>query len=468
MLKSQAKFIHSIVGIADVLVSGLLFVLLIAYGGMERGTGLTRPEAWRLLSLGLVATLAWPVVLQQLGLYQSQRRKGQWEIISRLVFAAAVSTAIVTVTAFLTAAPISRRLPLIFGLCQLLALGGLRLPLYTGLRALRRTGANYRNVLIVGTGPRAVHVQRSIGRHPEWGIRIAGFLDDGDTPLDPTLAAYSVRKIVEIPDLLKEAVIDELILACPLSMLPSLGPLVAVCAEAGVPVTLLSDLFGDYLPPPRLSHLGSLPALSFAPVHHDRLKIGVKRIIDVVGASVLLIATAPIIGVAALLIRMTSPGGGLFRQQRCGLHGRRFEFLKLRTMYANADEKKGELFHLNEMDGPVFKIGNDPRMTPVGRILRRWSVDELPQLWNVLRGDMSLVGPRPPLPGEVEQYANFERRRLSMRPGITCLWQVNGRNEIDFTDWVKLDVQYIDSWSLSLDFEILLKTVPAVLRGTGV
>jgi len=141
--------------------------------------------------------------------------------------------------------------------------------------------------------------------------------------------------------------------------------------------------------------------------------------------------------------------------------------LKLRTMSVDAEQRKEELAALNEMDGPVFKMQDDPRVTPVGRVLRRWSIDELPQLWNVLKGDMSLVGPRPPIPDEVRQYATSERRRLSMRPGITCLWQVNGRNAIGFADWVKLDVEYIDNWSLSLDLEILAKTVPAVLNKTG-
>jgi lipopolysaccharide/colanic/teichoic acid biosynthesis glycosyltransferase len=168
-----------------------------------------------------------------------------------------------------------------------------------------------------------------------------------------------------------------------------------------------------------------------------------------------------------MLIRLTSSGPVLFRQERCGLYGRRFEFLKLRSMQVDADERKPELLEHNEMDGPVFKMKRDPRITPAGQILRKWSIDELPQLWNVLRGDMSLVGPRPPLPDEVDRYSIFERRRLSMRPGITCLWQVGGRNEIGFDEWVKLDLEYIDSWSLLLDAEILLKTVPAVLRGTG-
>ena len=250
-------------------------------------------------------------------------------------------------------------------------------------------------------------------------------------------------------------------------MLSSLRPLVAVCAEAGVPVTLLSDLFGDDLPPPEVSQLGGLSALNFAPVHHNELKLGIKRLIDVVGASVLLIATGPIIGVAALLIRLTSPGSVLFRQQRCGLHGRRFMLVKLRTMYVDAEERKRDLLDANEMDGPVFKIREDPRITSVGRFLRRLSIDEFPQFWNVLIGDMTLVGPRPPLPDEVEQYTTFERRRISMRPGITCLWQVNGRNEIGFDEWVKLDLQYIDTWSLRRDLEILLRTVAVVLRGTG-
>jgi lipopolysaccharide/colanic/teichoic acid biosynthesis glycosyltransferase len=170
---------------------------------------------------------------------------------------------------------------------------------------------------------------------------------------------------------------------------------------------------------------------------------------------------------AAVLIRLDSSGPVFFRQKRCGLHGRGFHLLKLRTMCADAEERRQELLHLNEVDGPVFKIRDDPRITRVGRLLRRTSVDEFPQFWNVLIGNMSLVGPRPPLPAEVNEYATFQRRRISVRPGITCLWQVSGRNEIAFDDWVKLDLEYIDSWSLTKDFEILAKTVPAVLFATG-
>jgi exopolysaccharide biosynthesis polyprenyl glycosylphosphotransferase len=467
MLKDHSKLIHRLAASADVLISAILFITLLSFPHLHRGTGVTRPEEWRLLATGLVATLTWWTVVHQLGLYKSLRRKRPEEIIFRFVIAAGVSTAILTIAMFLTAAPLARRFPLIFGASQMAALGLIRVPVFAGLRKLRRSGRNYRDTLVVGTGARAAMVERTIAGHPEWGIRIVAFLDDEGRPPDPSLEGYEIKKVIEIPDILKEEAIEDVILACPLSMLPFLRPLVAVCAEAGVPVTLLSDLFGDNLPPPEVSQLGSLSALSFAPVHHNELKLSIKRIIDVVGASVLLIATGPIIGIAALFIRWSSPGPVFFRQRRCGLHGRRFEFLKLRTMYVDADERKLDLVDLNEMDGPVFKIHDDPRITPVGRFLRTFSIDEFPQFWNVLIGDMSLVGPRPPLPNEVDQYSIFERRRISMRPGITCIWQVSGRNEIGFDDWVKLDLQYIDSWSLTKDLEILLKTVPAVLRGTG-
>jgi exopolysaccharide biosynthesis polyprenyl glycosylphosphotransferase len=230
---------------------------------------------------------------------------------------------------------------------------------------------------------------------------------------------------------------------------------------------VLSDFFGDYLPPPRVTNFGALAALNFATVHHSRTQLVIKRAIDVIVSSILLGLAAPVIAVAALGIKRTSPGPILFRQVRCGRNGRRFEMLKLRTMVADAEARRADLLELNEMDGPVFKVKNDPRITPIGRILRRWSIDELPQLWNVLVGDMSLVGPRPPIPAEVHEYETSDRRRLSMRPGLTCLWQVGGRNSIGFAQWVKLDLQYIDTWSLSEDFKILLKTLPAVIRGTG-
>jgi exopolysaccharide biosynthesis polyprenyl glycosylphosphotransferase len=310
-------------------------------------------------------------------------------------------------------------------------------------------------------------VVESVERHPEWGLRIAGLVDDAPGAVDPRLRTRTLYKPIDVPSVLRDRVIDEVIVACPRSMLEGIRSVVAVCSATGIPITLLSDLFGDSLPAPRVTHFNSLAALSFVRVSHSPLKLAIKRIMDLVGALAMLAAAAPVIGLAALAIRWTSPGPALFRQLRSGLNGRRFEMLKLRTMYEDAETRRAELLSLNEMDGPVFKIDDDPRVTPIGRVLRRWSLDELPQLLNVLRGDMSLVGPRPPLPSEVDQYATSERRRLSMRPGLTCLWQVSGRNTIGFEEWVKLDLEYIDTWSFSKDLAIMLKTIPAVLRGTG-
>ena len=415
----------------------------------------------------LAGCSVWPLALAGLGLYESQRRRSLGGFVGRHVLAALLTAGALHTTASMLRGPISPDLALAAGLVQGAGLGALRLVVYGGLRLARRRGRNYRHALIVGTGPRACHVRRVIERNPGWGFRIVGYVDEETVPVDPTIPADQVHKLVDVPTLLRERVIDEVIVAIPRSMLAALGPLVSECAAAGVPITLLTDLFGDFLPPPRVSRFDTLTTLSFAPIHHSRFSLTLKRAFDVAGASAGLALASPVLAVAALAIRATSSGPVLFRQTRCGLNGRRFEIVKLRTMCANAEQRLDEILHLNEMDGPVFKIKYDPRVTRVGRLLRRYSLDEIPQLWNVLRGDMSLVGPRPPLPHEVSQYESAERRRLSMRPGLTCLWQVSGRNDIGFDEWVRLDLEYIDGWSLYQDFKILARTVPAILFGTG-
>jgi exopolysaccharide biosynthesis polyprenyl glycosylphosphotransferase len=209
------------------------------------------------------------------------------------------------------------------------------------------------------------------------------------------------------------------------------------------------------------------PMLTLESTPSDPIPLALKRALDVAGALVGLVLLSPVFLAAALAVRLSSPGPVLYRQDRVGLNGRVFKILKFRSMYADADRRLAELRAHNEMDGPVFKMANDPRMTPVGRWLRRYSLDELPQLWNVLVGEMSLVGPRPPIPDEVQAYERWQRRRLSMKSGITCLWQVEGRNDIDFETWMKLDMEYIDNWSLALDMKILLKTIPVVLLARG-
>jgi len=464
MLKYHARTLLRLLKVADIALAATVFVVL-----SESLLPDTTPESVlpRLMALGLATSLAWVPLFEQLDLYRSQRRSSWADLAGRLLLAGAVQTALLTLLCFALALPVKTWFPLACAGGQAVALGLERVGLFSLLHALRRRGRNYRNVLVLGSGPRAGEVARTLQRHPEWGLRILSFVDGSDAPLDPDVSPELMNKLSDVPTILRDHVVDEVIVACPRSMLMEIDPVIETCAETGTPVTLLSDLFGSTLAPRTITHMDTLAALSFARVHHSRGALALKRGIDVAGSAAGLLLAAPVLGLTALAIKLSSPGPVFFRQIRCGLHGRPFEILKLRTMYVDAEERKAELAHLNEMDGPVFKIRNDPRITPVGRLLRRFSLDELPQLWNVLRGDMSLVGPRPPVPAEVAQYAMSERRRLSMRPGLTCLWQISGRNQIGFEDWVKLDLQYIDSWSLGRDVQILLRTVPAVLRGTG-
>jgi exopolysaccharide biosynthesis polyprenyl glycosylphosphotransferase len=453
---------------AEVTICALVFGVLVSTPDMLlAGPGRSHPVLG-LLALGLTASLSWPLLFQQLGLYESPIRLGIERIVARLVAAGLLATLALVATAFVTAVPVDPSFPVLCGLIQLAVLAAFRLASFAILGWVPLRGQRRHNVLIVGSGPRAAYVQRVIERHPDRSLRIVGFIDDGPPEQGACVPEEQIYKLPDMPEILRGEVIDEVVVACPRSMLGSIVTVVDTCAAAGVPITLLSDIFGDYLPPPQVKRFGSLPALNFAPVHHSRIMLGVKRCIDVVGACVGLLLAAPIIAASVVAIKLTSPGPAFFAQQRCGLNGRRFKMVKLRTMQVGADEMKEGLDNLNEMEGgPAFKIRNDPRVTPVGRFLRRYSLDELPQFVDVLRGNMSLVGPRPSVPSEVDEYQTFERRRLSMRPGLTCFWQVSGRNDIGFDDWVRLDLQYIDTWSLTNDFKILLQTIPAVLRGTG-
>jgi exopolysaccharide biosynthesis polyprenyl glycosylphosphotransferase len=215
-----------------------------------------------------------------------------------------------------------------------------------------------------------------------------------------------------------------------------------------------------------LERLGAAPLLTFSAAPHDEIRLLAKRAIDLAASAAGLLLLAPFMALTTLLIRLTSPGPAIFKQVRCGLNGRRFVLYKFRSMCQNAEDLKPALLHLSAKE-TAFKMHNDPRLTPLGRWLRKFSIDEWPQLWNVLRGDMSLVGPRPAVPEEVEQYQRWQRRRIRMRPGLTCLWALAGRDALDFESWMRLDMEYIDNWSLSLDWRILLRTIPRVLTGKG-
>jgi exopolysaccharide biosynthesis polyprenyl glycosylphosphotransferase len=324
-----------------------------------------------------------------------------------------------------------------------------------------------RVVVVVGCGAEAAALARQVLAHRAWGLSLRGLVDpDGCGRRD--VEGFPVLGGVEdLPQLLSEHVIDEVVLAVPTRQLGELEPVLLQCQELGVRVRVALQPFPHLQPHVELEALDGTPLLTFATMPTAPLALFVKRVLDVAVASVGLVLAAPLWPLVAVAIRLGSRGPVLYRQVRCGVHGRRFVLLKFRTMVADAEKLQSEVAHLNVMDGPVFKAPTDPRVTPVGRLLRRSSLDELPQLLNVLKGDMSLVGPRPAIPEEVEMYLPWQRRRLAMKPGITCLWQISGRSQLDFATWMELDLAYIDSWSLWLDLKILLLTVPAVFSGRG-
>jgi exopolysaccharide biosynthesis polyprenyl glycosylphosphotransferase len=324
-------------------------------------------------------------------------------------------------------------------------------------------------VMVAGTGERARNLGRTLEKAEQYGVRLKGFFDEANAGAPQRIRLereYPVYPIRELPSLIRRDVIDEIVFSVESQRLAGLEEIFLLCDEEGVRTRVAVDFFPHVNSDIYLERLGSAPLLTFSAAPHDEMKLLAKRAIDVVLACAALVLLAPVMLVIAALIRLTSHGPVIFRQVRCGLNGRRFVFYKFRSMCDNAEQMKPSLEHLNQKS-TAFKISNDPRLTPVGRWLRKFSVDEWPQLWNVLKGDMSLVGPRPAVPEEVERYEAWQRRRLRMRPGLTCLWALNGRDALDFETWMKMDMQYIDNWSLALDWNIMLRTIPRVVSGKG-
>ena len=324
-------------------------------------------------------------------------------------------------------------------------------------------------VLITGLGERALHFGRSLESSARFGIRLVGFVADRPSGFPETIHLskdYPVYAPDSLPSLLENNQIDEVIIAVDSQRLADLESLMLLCDEDGVRTRVMVDFFPHVNSRVYLDLFDDLPLLTFAGAPHDEILLLLKRIMDIVVASALFLALSPLMLLVVVLIKLTSPGPAIFRQVRCGLNGRRFMVYKFRSMVADAEQLKNGLAHMSHRE-IAFKIVDDPRLTALGRYLRRFSIDELPQLWNVIRGHMSLVGPRPAVPEEVAQYRRWQRRRLRMRPGLTCLWALEGRDGLDFETWMRKDMEYIDNWSLGLDWKILLLTIPRVLTGRG-
>ena len=331
--------------------------------------------------------------------------------------------------------------------------------------AARRRGYGTRRYAVVGASTQGREVVEVMESHPDWGFQFAGFVT-----LDPDRRHCRGPVLGSLSDLgriLEEEVLDEVVFAVPRDQFDLIDPAIELCQEQGVKVRISLDMLRFGSARMHLSMLNDLPTAVFSRTPSDSLALAAKRFFDVVLSGLALLLMAPVFVGIGLAIKSGSPGPVFFRQLRVGRNGRTFQMVKFRSMYQDAEARLEALKAHNEMSGPVFKMRKDPRVTKIGRFLRRTSLDEFPQFWNVLVGDMSIVGPRPPIPTEVRQYKRWQRRRLLVRPGITCIWQISGRNNIDFDRWMELDLEYIDTWSLWGDLKIFLRTIPAIIGSRG-
>lgn len=416
----------------------------------------------------------WHIILSMFGLYSSKRLASRRKEVVDVVKATSLSSAVLALATFVIGfRMVTLGFVVAFWAFSTLAVASTRVALRTWLRQFRAHGHNVRNMLIVGTNRRALHFAKTIQSRPDLGYCILGFADtQWEGSEDLKQHGYTILSDLEsLPEFIRHTVVDEVVLALPIrSFHTSSAQLAELCEQQGIIVRLLSDIFDLKTGRSRGDEVGTSTFL----MHYSQPEgwpLTVKRIFDFTVSLALIILLGPLLLLTALLIKLTSPGPVFFVQKRVGYNKRPFYICKFRTMVADAEHKLQEIEHLNEVSGPVFKIKNDPRLTPIGAFLRRTSIDELPQLFNVLLGDMSLVGPRPLQVRDYDLFTkqgeDWQRRRFSVRPGITCLWQVNGRSSLPFEQWMELDLEYVQQWSLWLDFEILARTIPAVFKGSG-
>lgn len=476
MTSYRRKFLLNALKAFDLLLA-MSMILLATYLALPHRSALSLEEFLsmrvRVGNFLLFAALLcmWHISYASCGLYNSRRMLDCLADVRDLVKACCVGTLLIALSGFaFHIRMFSGRFIIVFWVVVCTASIASRLFLRFFLHAARRQGRNLRNMVIVGTGPRASQFATMIEARPELGYRILGFVDQPWAGLlDFVKSGYSVSGFDELEHLLRSNVVDEVVIALPIrSLHVQASRVAALCELQGIKIRIFSDLFDFSLASARADDvLGGLLISHFRNLD-EGWRTDAKRLFDVMVSAALLALLTPLFLMIAAVTKLTSPGPVFFKQSRVGLGKRRFQMYKFRTMVADAETQLQNLEHLNEVSGPVFKLRNDPRITQFGKLLRKTSLDELPQLINVLKGEMSLVGPRP-LP--VRDYEGFnedwQRRRFSVRPGLTCLWQIAGRSSIPFEKWMQLDLQYIDGWSFWLDLQILMRTIPAVIRGFG-
>lgn len=416
-----------------------------------------------------ILLMLWGILLYYFGIYDSYRAKQIPDVLLTTLEVSMVGGGFFGCFVFITKIQAVSRLHIFytFSIAALFIIIE-KVILIQSFRYLQKKGKNIKHILIVGTGNRAKQFITEIDVHPEWGLSIVGLVDNVVRKNDTVYGHKVLGTVKEIYQVIRNTIVDEIIFVVPRSWLNMIEDVLYICDVEGIRVSVAVDLFELNIAKAKYRYLDKFPLLTFESTPDKLFHLLIKRLLDIIISGILLLILFPLFVITAIMVKATSKGCIFFRQQRSSLNNRVFTLYKFRTMVEDAESRLSELLAHNEMKGPVFKMKKDPRLTKIGRILRRFSVDELPQLWNVFKGDMSLVGPRPALPSEVDKYESWQRRRLSMRPGITCIWQAYGRNKItNFDEWMKLDLEYIDNWSLLLDCKLLMKTVPVVMFGIG-
>ncbi len=475
MFDRRAKFLSAVTLLQDLLVTCIAFVvayllrsLLVHFEFFSRRFPVIYPfEHYLPLMIG--ALVVWAMVGYFSRFYRDLELINPIQLILNVVNQLGVVLVVMYAGLYLfRRGDISRTYVLLVGAVDFVLILVGRAISYTGVSWMREKLGRYHYFLIVGCGSRAREIGTLLEESRGMGLRLIGFVDpEREHPPAEKLGRYDIFPLDSVNKILRERVIDEIVFAVNMQELARLEPLMRHCADLGITTRVQMEFLPATYSRIYLEKFRDVQLLSLSSAPDSELRLFCKRVLDVSISVAALAVLWPLLLVIAAAIRITSPGPVLFRQTRCGLGGRHFMLYKFRSMVNNAEQLRAELHQLNELDGPVFKISDDPRITMVGRVLRRFSLDELPQLWNIFRGDMSFVGPRPAVPEEVEQYESWQRRRLRMRPGLTCIWVLEGRSHLDFNRWMQLDLTYIDNWSLWLDLKIFLRTIPIVLSGRG-
>jgi exopolysaccharide biosynthesis polyprenyl glycosylphosphotransferase len=452
---------------AVLLVASLVLAYL-AHGALRPLVAALKhpPEPADYAVLLFLVTPMWLVLETVLGLHRLfERRWGRFELLVELLKLHALGFLAVTGMLFLTNSVLNRLIVVTFVSVNLLLTFGVRLVITGYVRSTYARGETQRRWLLIGAPtPAMVEMVRTATAEP-WPPRFTGLLCDEEQVPEGLPARLGAPTALD--KVLHDRQVDLVLFFPPLHHPDAAGEALKVCERLGLAAAFAPPPSQRLPVAPQVTTLGDTPFITYEWTQAPPSALAFKHALDVIASVLGLVLLSPLLLGIALAIRLTMGGPVIFAQQRVGLHGRRFNLYKFRTMVEGAEEKRDQLKHLNEMSGPVFKIAADPRVTPLGAFLRKWSLDELPQLFNVVLGSMSLVGPRPLPVAEQQEIEGWFRRRLAMKPGITCLWQIGGRSDVDFEGWMKLDLRYIEQWSLWLDLKILLLTLPAVLSRRG-